>query len=141
MPVIVDARLGQSSRVCSGACWSTRGERLTPSHAVKKGRRYRYYVSAPLTTTADEADRAPGWRLPAREIEDAVITRLADALNSPARVIECFSNAATSSEQIGKITCSRPPARCKAQRPAQATSNPRPRNWICHSIGASSGDS
>ena len=29
-----------------------RGERLTPSHAVKKGRRYRYYVSAALITDA-----------------------------------------------------------------------------------------
>src|SRR5439155_27309233 len=28
------------------------GERLTPSHAVKKGRRYRYYVSGALITKA-----------------------------------------------------------------------------------------
>jgi site-specific DNA recombinase len=63
----------------------------------------RYYVSAPLTTNEAGADRAQGWRLPAREIEDAVITLLAEALSSPARVIERFSNAAASSEQIGKL--------------------------------------
>src|SRR5437762_14264844 len=34
-----------------------RGERLTPSHAVKKGQRYRYYVSTALITEAG-ADRA-----------------------------------------------------------------------------------
>src|SRR5262249_12092663 len=79
------------------------GELLTPSHAVKKGRPYRDYVSAPVTTIEAGADGAQGWRLPAREIEDAVITLLAEALSSPARVIEGFSNAATSSEQIGKL--------------------------------------
>jgi hypothetical protein len=39
-----------------------RGERLTPSHAVKNGRRYRYYVSAALITDAG-TERTQGWRL------------------------------------------------------------------------------
>jgi site-specific DNA recombinase len=72
-----------------------RGERLTPSHAVKKGRRYRYYVSAALITDAG-ADRAQGWRLAAREIEEAVIRILADALTSPAelgRAVWCGRHA------------------------------------------------
>src|ERR1700751_5610699 len=30
----------------AGLLVDTQGERLTPSHAVKNGRRYRYYVSA-----------------------------------------------------------------------------------------------
>src|SRR3984893_2005487 len=38
------------------------GERLTPSHAVKKGRRYRYYASTALITEAG-TDRPQGWRL------------------------------------------------------------------------------
>ena len=37
------------------------GGRLTPSHAVKQGRRYRYYLSAALITEAG-TDRARGWR-------------------------------------------------------------------------------
>src|SRR5712671_5082305 len=36
----------------AGLLVDARGERLTPSHAVKKGRRYRYYVSAALITDA-----------------------------------------------------------------------------------------
>jgi hypothetical protein len=36
----------------------TQGERLTPSHAVKNGPRYRYYVSAALITEAPK-DGAP----------------------------------------------------------------------------------
>src|SRR5437588_306267 len=68
----------------AGLLVDARGERLTPSHAVKKGRRYRYYVSAALITDAG-TDRAQGWRLAASEIEEAVIKILADALTSPAK--------------------------------------------------------
>src|SRR5437660_5139472 len=74
-----------------------RGERLTPSHAVKKGRRYRYYVSTALITEAG-TDRAQGWRLPAQEIEDVVIRVLADALTSPARLLERFGTAIPSDQ-------------------------------------------
>src|ERR1700740_3311798 len=54
----------------AGLLVDARGGRVTPSHAVKKGRRYRYYVSAALITDAG-ADRAQGWRLAAREVEEA----------------------------------------------------------------------
>lgn len=36
----------------AGLLVDVRGERLTPTHAVKKGRCYRYYVSAALITEA-----------------------------------------------------------------------------------------
>src|SRR5205823_7357757 len=76
----------------AGLLVDARGERLTPSHAVKKGRRYRYYLSAALITDAG-TDRAQGWRLAAREIEEAVIKILADALTSPAKLVERFDAA------------------------------------------------
>jgi site-specific DNA recombinase len=76
--------------------------RLTPSHAVKKGRRYRYYVSGALITEAG-TDRAQGWRLAAREIEDAVIRVLADALTSPAMLLERFGTAGIPSDQTRKM--------------------------------------
>src|SRR6201990_2042036 len=60
----------------AGLLVDARGERLMPSHALKKGRRYRYYVSAVLITEAG-TDRAQGWRLAAREIEEAGIRLLA----------------------------------------------------------------
>src|SRR4051794_668659 len=81
----------------AGLLVDARGERLTPSHAVKKGRRYRYYVSAALITDAG-TDRAQGWRLAAREIEEAVIRILADALTSPSccrRIRLCFRCSAS----------------------------------------------
>ena len=86
----------------AGLLVDARGERLTPSHAVKKGRRYRYYVSAFLITDAG-TDRAQGWRLAAREIEEAVIRILADALTSPAKLVERCGAASMPSDHVPKL--------------------------------------
>src|SRR5438105_342708 len=48
-------------------------------------------------------DRAQGWRLPAQEIEEAVIRVLADALNSPAMLVERFGTAGIPSDQTRKM--------------------------------------
>ena len=85
----------------AGLLVDARGERLTPSHAIKKGRRYRYYVSAALITDAG-TDRE-GWRLAAREIEEAVIRILADALTSPASLVERFGAAGMPSDQVRRL--------------------------------------
>jgi DNA invertase Pin-like site-specific DNA recombinase len=86
----------------AGLLVDAQGDRLTPSHAVKKGRRYRYYVSAALITEAG-TDYAQGWRLAAREIEEAVIRILADALTGPPRLVERFGAAGMRSDQIQKM--------------------------------------
>jgi site-specific DNA recombinase len=86
----------------AGLLVDAQGERLTPSHAVKKGRRYRYYISAALIAEAG-TDRAQGWRLAAKEIEEAVIRILADALTSPASLVQRFGSAAMPSDQIRKM--------------------------------------
>jgi site-specific DNA recombinase len=79
-----------------------RGERLTPSHAVKNGRRYRYYVSASLITEAG-TDRAQGWRLAAREVEEAVLRTLVDALKSPARLLDRFGSTGMPIDQVRRM--------------------------------------
>src|SRR5437660_4511565 len=81
----------------AGVLVDARGERLTASHAVKKGRRYRYYVSGALITQ-EGTDPAQGWRLPAQEIEDVVIRVLTDALTSPATLLERFGTAIPSDQ-------------------------------------------
>src|SRR5713101_7190009 len=86
----------------AGVLVDARGERLTPSHAVKKGRRYRYYVSTALITEGG-TDRTRGWRLAAQEIEDAVIRVLGDALTSRAMLLERFGTAAMPSDQVRKM--------------------------------------
>ena len=57
------------------------GQRMTPTHAVKKGRRYRYYVSAQLIS-GTRSDHAKGWRIPAGDIEVLVLDRLRAFLDS-----------------------------------------------------------
>ncbi|HTO66850.1 MAG TPA: recombinase family protein, partial [Bradyrhizobium sp.] len=63
------------------------GNRLSPSHAVKKGVRYRYYVSQAVLQH-QEADTGAITRIPAREIEDLVRSQIATFLGDPARLID-----------------------------------------------------
>src|SRR5713226_808158 len=86
----------------AGLLVDARGERLTPTHAIKKGRRYRYYVSTALITEA-RTDLPQGWRIGAREIEEAVIRVLAGALTSPAMLLERFGAAGIPSDQTRKM--------------------------------------
>jgi len=46
------------------------GDRMTPSHAVKKGTRYRYYVSRSVITR-DRTDNSAGLRVPAARSSDS----------------------------------------------------------------------
>ena len=58
-----------------GKLFDEAGAPLAPSHAVKSGRRYRYYVSREPGTGSNGSapnGRAQRWRLPAREIERLV---------------------------------------------------------------------
>ncbi len=77
-----DRRTGKGVREPSplaGKLFDDSGIALTPSHAVKSGRRYRYYVSRNLVNGGQANDpNQQGWRLPAREVERVV----ADAVTS-----------------------------------------------------------
>ena len=48
---------------------------MTPSHAVKKGTRYRCYVSRPLIIK-DQAESSAGLRIPAGETEQLVVSQV-----------------------------------------------------------------
>jgi site-specific DNA recombinase len=69
-----------------GLLFDGEGHRMTPTHAVKKGKWYRYYVSRPLIIGA-RADAA-GLRIPAMEIEQIVTNRIRRLLSEPASVFE-----------------------------------------------------
>jgi site-specific DNA recombinase len=63
-----------------GKLFDEQGNRLTPSHAVKGNRRYRYYVSSSLMKGAARKS-GQGWRVPALEIERnlaAAVARILD---------------------------------------------------------------
>src|SRR5437867_3091508 len=59
----------------AGLLFDGGGNRMTPSHAVKKGTRYRYYVSGSLITK-DRTGNAAALRIPAAEIEQLVSDRV-----------------------------------------------------------------
>jgi hypothetical protein len=59
---------------------------MTPTHAVKKGTRYHYYVSRPLITR-HRTERSTGLRIPAAGIERLVTNRVRHwLLNPPIRL-------------------------------------------------------
>src|SRR5262245_60319268 len=65
-----------------GLVFDASGERLTPTYAIKKGTRYRYYVSSSLVRGA-KGNRADGWRIPAGDLDGLVINRLREFFCDP----------------------------------------------------------
>src|SRR5712671_1417606 len=82
----------------AGLLVDSAGERLTPSHAVKSGRRYRYYISRALIAESG-AKPSAGWRLPAHDVEEAVIRMIVAALRDAGPLIDQLDLANRSAEQ------------------------------------------
>ena len=76
----------------SGLIFDQDGFRYTPSHAVKKGKRYRYYVSRKTIHGPPRALTQPS-RIPARELEQLVLTELASFFGSVDRVTAILDQA------------------------------------------------
>jgi site-specific DNA recombinase len=74
-----------------GFVFDAAGERLTPTYAIKKGTRYRYYVSSSLVRGA-KGDCADGWRLPAGDLEGLVISRLHNFFADPEALLDAVDN-------------------------------------------------
>ena len=75
----------------TGILIGANGEPMTPTYAVKKGVRYRYYVSRRLVTgtKAEEGNgQTPGQRIPAANLEGLVVQRLRSFFADPVAVIE-----------------------------------------------------
>ena len=75
----------------TGLVFDETGERLTPSYSVKKGTRYRYYVSTALLTGAGR-NRSSGRRIPAGNLESLVIDRLRSFFANPAAVLDAIDD-------------------------------------------------
>jgi site-specific DNA recombinase len=75
-----------SPSMLAGVLWTADGSRFTPSHTVKKGRRYRYYICKPVLEP--RGAMTGSYRLPARQIETLVLSRLKSFLNSANDVID-----------------------------------------------------
>jgi site-specific DNA recombinase len=75
----------------AGLVFDETGERLTPSHAVKKGTRYRYYVSRFLIIGTVK-DQSKGRRLPAGNLENLVLTKLRYFLVDQGAILDVIRN-------------------------------------------------
>ena len=91
----VDHRKQMRARVPSlltGLLFDEAGERLTPSHANRGGLRYRYYISKSLTRGRPRADeQSKRWRIPAVEIENAVLVALGSFLDDQSALSSILS--------------------------------------------------
>ena len=78
------------------------GYGLTPSHARKGERKYRYYVSRNLPAQGTTPSRS-GWRLPARELEDRVAAAIGEMLDDQTLVLEAAQKTDIDSRQIDRV--------------------------------------
>jgi hypothetical protein len=91
----VDRATGAAAKYPSllvGLAFDDSGERLTPTHAVKKGTRYRYYVSKSLITGAAK-DHSQGRRIPAGNLEGLVIGKLRAFLADEGAMLSAIGDA------------------------------------------------
>jgi site-specific DNA recombinase len=84
-----DGKTRQPS-LLAGMLFDGDGNRMTPSYAVKKDTRYRYYVSRSLITK-DRTDDSTGLRIPAAEIEQLVSSRVHRWLLDPGSIYQSTS--------------------------------------------------
>ncbi len=94
-----------STSLLTGLLYDEAGNRFTPSHATKRGRRYRYYVSQALTQSRSTDPRGPV-RLPAEEVEELVLCQLATVLQSAPRILdllEPLSLDMTETQHVAKV--------------------------------------
>jgi site-specific DNA recombinase len=63
--------------ILRGLVYDPQGNRFTPTHAVKNGKRYRYYTSQKIIQHRTMACGQPA-RIPARDLERLVLTELRD---------------------------------------------------------------
>ena len=89
-----------------GKLFDERAVPLTPSHAVKSGRRYRYYVSRDLFGKQVEPSRdqkTEGWRLPAPEIERIVSEATKTLLADHAGLAHAARQAGLAADHVPKL--------------------------------------
>jgi DNA invertase Pin-like site-specific DNA recombinase len=86
----------------TGILFDAGGATMSPSHAVKKGVRYRYYVSRSLILDRQQ-ETSSGQRIPAPALEALVVERIAGLLREPKAVLDAlpaFYGGATRQQTI-----------------------------------------
>lgn len=79
----------EAPSLLSGLLFDHDGNRMTPTHANKRGRRYRYYISAPLLDTRRSTGNT--MRVPASEVEGLVLDRVHTLLTSRREIADALA--------------------------------------------------
>jgi site-specific DNA recombinase len=98
-----DGVKAQSPSLLTGLLQDGEGNKLTASHTVKNGRRYRYYCRA---VTQQGTGRVVSIRLPAYEIENTVLRRITAFLESQDEVMDQLIGLEEGAEAIQKVLAS-----------------------------------
>ena len=101
----VDREIGADAAqpsLLAGLIYDAAGERMTPSHANKKGTRYRYYVSQKLVRGC-KRDAHRGRRVPAGDLESLVEERLLQFLGSQSEVFAAIESLGEDANECSRL--------------------------------------
>ena len=90
----------QTPALLKGLIYGPTGAAMTPSHTRRKGKLYRYYVSTDVLKR--DGASCPIRRVPAGEIETAVIYQIRGLLRAPEIVVRTWRAARQSGEEISE---------------------------------------
>jgi site-specific DNA recombinase len=114
-----DASLEKSP--LTGRLVDENGAGLTPTHARKGERKYRYYVSRNFPAQGLAPSRV-GWRLPARELEHRVAAAVGEMLGDESAVMEAAQKTDINSSQVDRVLHAARTWRHQLQSEAEQTS-------------------
>jgi site-specific DNA recombinase len=89
-----NGKSGKGPSLLTGILFDAQGGRMSPTHATKKGTRYRYYISR-LLLGASTKSRFEGQRIPAAALESLLVRRIRDWLSEPATIVGAVQHADT----------------------------------------------
>ena len=87
--------------ILAGLVFDCDGNRYTPTHAVKKGRRYRYYTSQAVIQRRNKSSCLD--RIPARELEQVVSSRIQALLASPQELAASYMESSELTNDLGRV--------------------------------------
>ena len=88
----------EAPSLLSGLIFDSDGNHMTPTHANKRGKRYRYYISAPLLDRGSPGENPI--RIPAREVEGLVCDRIRNLLAKQPELVRQLSPLRLTASQL-----------------------------------------
>ena len=92
----------ENPSLLAGLIFDASGQPLTPTHANKRGKRYRYYVSNALLK-GDEGKSESTFRLPAGEVDALVFDRLQSFFSSRSEVSAAMEPCNLSAQHLDSV--------------------------------------